>query len=464
MRLAFPLILATFALAACGDNPAGGPATPGEVVLTAGVAAPPRLAVPPAGPLRSDLAGAASLGGSTTTPVSLSGANCATFPAQSVTVTYTITGRQDSPASFKVNTRWVYNGAAFAGSNPVTLNVAARPVANAPATIIPVSISVENGTTGGSGAASFTSTPFGVSTTSPAALNVSGGGVTVHVEFSACAAANTPPTLVLPADMVVEATSGAGADVDYAAAVTAGDAEDGDLTASVACTPASGATFPLGETTVSCSVTDSGALSANGSFEIRVRDTTAPVFSGVPAGDVVLIAANINGATLDIASLGISAADVGGVSPPATISCTAADASAHPSPNTSAPVSFTVRVTLNVSPAGFLSPLRMAAPFSAHKLGSTIPHKFPAPTYADGTPATDLAGGLRLVLRNTGNASESYDATVTDYSAGSTAWRYEDGQYVFNAKSAKSWGAGLWQTTASYAGIVLASTSFSLRP
>ncbi len=85
---------------------------------------------------------------------------------------------------------------------------------------------------------------------------------------------NTPPSLVLPSSPVVaEATSPAGADVSYA--VSATDPED-DPDPIPSCSPASGSTFGLGDTTVSCSVTDSGGLTTTGSFVVRVRDTTSP--------------------------------------------------------------------------------------------------------------------------------------------------------------------------------------------
>ena len=38
-----------------------------------------------------------------------------------------------------------------------------------------------------------------------------------------------------------------------------------------------------GDTTVTCTVTDSGGLTDSGSFTIRVTDTVAPVLSGVPS-------------------------------------------------------------------------------------------------------------------------------------------------------------------------------------
>jgi hypothetical protein len=84
---------------------------------------------------------------------------------------------------------------------------------------------------------------------------------------------NQPPMLSLPADFTREATSAAGAVATYTAA--AHDPEDGVL--SPVCAPASGSTFPLGATVVSCSATDSAGSTTNGGFAITVRDTTAPV-------------------------------------------------------------------------------------------------------------------------------------------------------------------------------------------
>jgi hypothetical protein len=85
---------------------------------------------------------------------------------------------------------------------------------------------------------------------------------------------NTPPVLTVPAGPVVaEATSPAGAAVIFA--VSATDAED-DPDPTPTCAPASGSVFALGDTTVDCSVTDSGALSDTDTFTVRVVDSTDP--------------------------------------------------------------------------------------------------------------------------------------------------------------------------------------------
>jgi hypothetical protein len=83
------------------------------------------------------------------------------------------------------------------------------------------------------------------------------------------------PLLQLPADLTAEATSAGGAAVTY----TAGATDIGDPSPSVSCTPASGSTFPLGATTVSCTASDAAGNQADGSFTVSVVDTTAPVLS-----------------------------------------------------------------------------------------------------------------------------------------------------------------------------------------
>lgn len=475
----FTLTAMAFATA-CADHPTGPVAESeslfAEMTITEGVPAPVQ-APHVLRPSLSEVASAvASLGGSSSTPLSLTPQSCAATASQQIVITYTVTGRQDFAASFQVHTTWEYDGSGWSGSNPATINVGARAASHAPSSY-PVTLTVVNASAVAAGSSSFVAKPFALVTSAPAALKVDNGTVTIHVAFEGCDVPNMAPTLVLPNDMTVEATSSSGAVVTFT--VTASDLEDGDLTARVVCAPVSGSTFALGTTTVNCSVTDSGGLTTLGSFNVTVVDTTPAHFTSFPEGTVNLIAADINGAVLEIAALGITVEDVGNVSEPSTfacsyvagtalaigstttVSCTATDAAG----NESAPRDFYVFVGLDVDGSGFLTPLRMQAPFSAHKRGSTIPHKFLPPAYADGTPALDLAGGLRLVIARQDGDPDAEGIVVNDYTAGSTVWRYEDGQYIFNLKTGTGspWDSGTWITTASYAGIVLATTQFDLR-
>jgi large repetitive protein len=79
-----------------------------------------------------------------------------------------------------------------------------------------------------------------------------------------------------PANIVAEATGPSGAVVNYTSP-TASDIVDGNM--QVLCLAASGSTFALGTTTVSCTATDAHNNSRTTNFTITVRDTTAPVLS-----------------------------------------------------------------------------------------------------------------------------------------------------------------------------------------
>ncbi len=78
----------------------------------------------------------------------------------------------------------------------------------------------------------------------------------------------TGPTIDPPADIMVTATSASGEIVTYTSPATH-DLADGTGTAN--CAPASGSTFPLGETSVTCSATDtSGNTATVVSFTVAV--------------------------------------------------------------------------------------------------------------------------------------------------------------------------------------------------
>jgi tetratricopeptide (TPR) repeat protein len=110
------------------------------------------------------------------------------------------------------------------------------------------------------------------------------GGFTVAVEdFS-------PPKLKLPLSVTEEATSKDGVQAHFGASAT--DRVDGPLP--VTCTPASGSTFPLGVTAVSCSAIDAAGLAANGDFTVNVDDTKAPALT-LP-GDLSVQAISAKGA------------------------------------------------------------------------------------------------------------------------------------------------------------------------
>src|SRR2546428_3513692 len=92
----------------------------------------------------------------------------------------------------------------------------------------------------------------------------------------------TAPVLTLPANQTLEAANPTGVAFPYTSSAT--DTVDGGV--AVSCTPASGATFPFGPTTVTCTATDSHANVGTKSFTVTVTDTTGPVVT-VPANATV---------------------------------------------------------------------------------------------------------------------------------------------------------------------------------
>jgi len=113
--------------------------------------------------------------------------------------------------------------------------------------------------------------PFDVLFKVTSAGHLAGIATYVGVAFVLSVGVNTAPTLALPGDLAVVTDDPAGAVVAFAA--TATDAEDG-IDPAVACAPASGSWFPVGTTTVTCSATDLGGLTATGGFDVAVRYET----------------------------------------------------------------------------------------------------------------------------------------------------------------------------------------------
>jgi hypothetical protein len=241
-----------------------------------------------------------------------------------------------------------------------------------------------------------------------------------------------PPILNVPGDNYIEATSSAGARVNYIVTATAtlpvsgssgNTATDKDIQKqqqqrqqqvplSPVCSPQSGSLFPIGTTTVTCTVIDryspgsndggvgsTGSIGNNGksvtkSFKIVVRDTTAPGLT-LPA-DSLTIKATGEKTTAISYSTYVSALDIvdGTVtpicSPPSgsvlpigttTVSCSAIDRHGN-----TATGSFGITIRYPVF-GGFSEPIDPNGN-SVFKLGSTIPIRFQL-KWPDGQPVID---------------------------------------------------------------------------
>jgi len=109
------------------------------------------------------------------------------------------------------------------------------------------------------------------------AINVDGSGFTRLTNDTASdfepswqpvvAGDTTPPVITVPGSITVNATSPTGAVVTYSVSATDPD----DAVASVTCMPASGSTFPIGTTTVTCTATDTHGNTSSASFTVHVK-------------------------------------------------------------------------------------------------------------------------------------------------------------------------------------------------
>jgi HYR domain-containing protein len=193
--------------------------------------------------------------------------------------------------------------------------------------------------------------PVGYTEISCTASDASGNSVTKH--FGVGVHLNAAPLLSLPANMTVQGDAPGGSTVLFVASAT--DAED-QTAPEPTCSAASPSFFNLGATTVNCEVTDSGGLTAKGSFTVTVIDTVAPTMSTV--ADVSAFTNDPAGGKISYSLPSVS--DVVDAKPSVSCSpasgsvvrvgdsigtCTATDASGNSTSNT-----FAINVHLNTAP------------------------------------------------------------------------------------------------------------------
>ncbi|HEV8360475.1 MAG TPA: HYR domain-containing protein [Candidatus Thermoplasmatota archaeon] len=276
-------------------------------------------------------------------------------------------------------------------------------------------------------------TLFAVGTTTPVSCTATDmAGNTALASFNVHVVDTTAPVFDTVADITAEATSAAGAAVDFDAPV-ADDIVDGDIVAS--CDPAPGTVFPLGEPTdVTCDATDVSGNAASVTFAVDVVDTTGPVLT-LP-DDIVAEATSALGAVVDYDASAEDAVD--GVVPitcePAsgapfplgvatTVACTAVDSRTN-----SATGSFLVSVVDTTPPA-----LDLPDPITVEATGAdgaTVAFAVSAvdvvdgdvPVLCDAEPDAAFPIGLTTVACSStdaaGNAaSGSFDIVVVDTTA-----------------------------------------------
>ncbi|MFA5021654.1 MAG: immunoglobulin-like domain-containing protein [Patescibacteria group bacterium] len=221
-----------------------------------------------------------------------------------------------------------------------------------------------------------------------------------------------PPIIVgTPSDMTVEATGAAGAAVAY---LTPTATDDIDGTDPVTCVPASGSTFPLGVTTVTCNASDAAGNAATPtSFTVTVQDTTVPVIDS--HSDLLVEAASAGGT--DVSYTTPNAVDlVDGIfvatCAPAsgstfplgvtTVTCNASDAAG----NAATPTSFTVTVQDTTAP---LIVLNGAAVINLNVGDTYTEAGATAIDVVDGTDSVTI-GGVSVNTAAVGSYVITYDA------------------------------------------------------
>jgi hypothetical protein len=202
--------------------------------------------------------------------ISCTKASGSTFPVGQTTVTCTATDDSGNSASdsFKVT---VTDGVAPVVTVPGAITREATGASGASVTFSASASDNVDGSVATSCAPASGST-FAIGTTTVSCTARDTGGNTGSSSFTVTVRDTTAPVVSVPANFVKEATSATGAPATFAA--SASDIVDG--TVPVSCSPASGADFPLGATTVTCTATDSHSNTGTASFTVTVRDTTPP--------------------------------------------------------------------------------------------------------------------------------------------------------------------------------------------
>jgi uncharacterized protein len=243
----------------------------------------------------------------------------------------------------------------------------------------------------------------------------------------------TPPVLHLPANITAEATSPAGAIVNFSA--TATDARDTNLV--VTCAPPSGSEFALGATTVNCSATNSRNKTAEGSFTVSIVDTTAPV---------VVLNGITNGATYTLGAVpaaSCSATDSAtGVAVQAVLSITGGTANGvghftatcngatDGAGNIAAPVSASYDVDYLFN--GFFSPVATNKIF---KLGSTVPLKWTLQNAQQGFISSFTSIAAVQVAPDPSCSADGEGIPFDAGSAGNSGLQFQDNTFQFNWKT-----------------------------
>jgi hypothetical protein len=243
--------------------------------------------------------------------------------------------------------------------------------------------------------------PVGSTTVTCTATDTHGNTGSASFTVTISLVDTTDPDLTVPGNITVE-TSGSSAVVTYTA--SANDNIDGSISPN--CSPASGASFPVGTTTVTCTATDAHGNSTSKTFTITVVfvDNTPPTLSSVPN---VQVEANGPGGSIVNFTKPTATDNVDG--PIASVSCSPAPGSTFPLGSTTVTcsatdshgntgsTSFTVRV-VDTTPPHLIIP----GDFSVYA------------TTADGIPSSEGGASAFLTHYSVSDIADPNPTVTTD--------------------------------------------------
>jgi hypothetical protein len=289
---------------------------------------------------------------------------------------------------------------------------------------------------------------IGSTTVSCTATDANGDPAASDDTFTVTVQDTTPPNVSVPSNITTAATSSSGAVVTYPSA-SASDVVDGSVP--VSCSPASGSTFPLGTTTVTCTATDSYGNTGQGSFSVTVQDNQPPTVTvpspitteaTSPAGAAVTFSASAS--DLIDPSPSLSCAPPSGSTFPlgtTTVRCTATDSSGNSveeqftvTVRDTTPPSVTVPGTITTEATG---PVGAVVTFSASASDLVDPSPnvscspssgstFPVTTTVVSCSATDASGNtsasktFSVVVKDTTPPTVVVPADITQEATGAT--------------------------------------------
>lgn len=224
---------------------------------------------------------------------------------------------------------------------------------------------------------------FPVGTTTVTCTANDGAGNSSNCSFTVRVNDNTPPVITCPSNIVTSTVAGqCAATVNYSTTAT----DNCSSSVTINCTPPSGASFPLGVTTVNCTATDGSGNSSSCSFTVTVNDNTPPTIA-CPANIVSNTAPGLCSAVINYS---ISATDncggpVSVMSNPPSGSTfpkgvTTVTAIATDQRGNTATCSFTVTVNDMEPPQIICSPVLMVAATSPGSSCATVDYPLPAAT------------------------------------------------------------------------------------